>query len=146
MSQSPDLRAGDEDRDRTVSLIREAYAEGRLTGDEFQQRMAQAQESRTYGELAALVSDLPVQPPTAPAPLPAPITTPAPASVAVPEEDEHNLRRGWASWVGVSVMVNVIWAASWISDTSQVPYYWPIWVMGPWGAAMVIGTINRQKR
>ena len=60
MSQAPDMRAGDEDRDRTVTLMREAYAEGRLTADEFQQRMAQAQESKTYGELAALVSDLPV--------------------------------------------------------------------------------------
>ena len=144
MSQAPDMRAGDEDRDRTVTLMREAYAEGRLTADEFQQRMAQAQESKTYGELAALVSDLPVLPPAA-----APVAIPAPAptsSVAVPEPDENGLRNGWLSWVGVSVLVNVIWAATWITNPGEPPYYWPIWVMGPWGAAMVIGTINRRKR
>lgn len=140
------MRAGDEDRDRTVTLMREAYAEGRLTNDEFQQRMAQAQQSKTFGELAALVSDLPVRPPT-PASVAVPTPTPSPASsVAVPEPDEHGLRNGWLSWLGVSVLVNVIWAATWISNPSDPPYYWPIWVMGPWGAAMVIGTINRQKR
>ena len=140
MAMDPDLRAGDEDRDRTITLIREAYAEGRLDNDEFTTRMTAAQQSRTYGELAALVRDLPVEPPT-------PVMAPAPAStVAVPQaEDEHNLRKGWAAWAGVSVLVNVIWLGTWITEGSPT-YYWPIWVMGPWGAAMLIGTLTRRAR
>ena len=29
-------------------------------------------------------------------------------------------------------------------DGGSPPYYWPIWVMGPWGAAMLIGTLTRR--
>ena len=142
MAMDPDLRAGDADRDRTITALREAYAEGRLDADEFHARMTSAQQSRTYGELAALVEDLPVQAPT-------PVVQPAASSVpAVAQEDDdeaRNLRKGWAAWAGVSVMVNVIWFGTWISEGSPT-YYWPIWVMGPWGAAMLIGTLNRRFR
>lgn len=137
MTMSPDMRAGDEDRDRTVSLIREAFAEGRLTNDEFQERMEQAQQARTFGELAALTTDLPAVFP--------PPSASTSSAVAAPA-DESNWRKGWGSWLGVSVIVNVIWAATWISHPSQVPYYWPIWVMGPWGAVMLIGWLNRRGR
>ncbi len=137
MTMSPDMRAGDEDRDRTVSLIREAFAEGRLTNDEFQERMEQAQQARTFGALAALITDLPAVSP--------PPSASTSSAVAAPA-DESNWRKGWGSWLGVSVIVNVIWAATWISHPSQVPYYWPIWVMGPWGAVMLIGWLNRRGR
>jgi hypothetical protein len=145
MVDAPDLRAGDEDRDRTITLIREAYAEGRLDTEEFQFRMTTAQQSRTYGELAALVSDLPVAAPVAPVPSAAsvPSTAAQPSAVVAEHAD---LRKGWASWIGVSVLVNVIWAASWMSEGGSPPYYWPIWVMGPWGAAMLVTTISRRGR
>jgi hypothetical protein len=55
---------------------------------------------------------------------------------------DHSVRNGWASWLGVSVLVNIIWAAGWLSEPGSVPYYWPIWVMGPWGAAMLIRTLS----
>jgi hypothetical protein len=138
----PSLRAGDRDRDDTIAVLREAYAEGRLTSDEFQQRLGQAQSARTFGELAVITTDLPAMPA-----LQAPSPTPVPVSQQQVEvEDTHNVRNGWASWVGVSVLVNVIWAASWISDPGSPPYYWPIWVMGPWGAAMLIATLSKRDR
>ena len=70
MTMSPDMRAGDADRDRTIAQVREAFAEGRLTNDEFQQRKVKAQQAITFGELAALTTDLPAVaiPPGAPAP------------------------------------------------------------------------------
>ena len=139
MTISPDMRAGDEDRDRTVSLIREAYAEGRLTTDEFQQRMDQAHQSKTYGELAALTTDLPAMPtPGAP---PAAATS---GTVATPDRQRADLRKAWAAWAGVSILVNVIWAATWISNPDSSHYYWPIWVMGPWGAAMAISWLTHR--
>ena len=140
MSQSPDLRAGDEDRDRTIAHLREAFAEGRLTQDEFDARMGKAAAARTFGDLDVLTTDLPAPPPARVIPT---ASTPAP----VEEEDEsRSLRAGWAAWVGVSVLVNVIWLGTWLTgDGDGVPYYWPIWVMGPWGAAMLIGTLNRRR-
>jgi hypothetical protein len=50
------------DRERAVDVLRAAFAEGRLTQDEFNDRMAQAYASRTYGELGELTGDLPVGP------------------------------------------------------------------------------------
>ncbi len=133
-----ELRAGDEDRDRTSATLREAYAEGRLDNDEFQSRLEQAHQAKTYGELAALTRDLPAATPAPVAPVPVPDT----GTVASTRDRERRkgLKAAWASWLGVSVMVNVIWFATWMGD-GAAPYYWPIWVMGPWGAAMVIATL-----
>ena len=145
MSVTPEMRAGDEDRDRTITVLREAFAEGRLTQDEFQQRLGKAQEAKTFGELDALTTDLPTAPPAA---APA-VAVPAPAGsaqVAVQDDDGRSLRAGWYSWLGVSVLVNVIYFATWITGGGgSAPYYWPIWVMGPWGAAMVIATLNKRR-
>ena len=67
---------------------------------------------------------------------------PDPAVVTSARERDRRkgLRAAWASWLGVSVMVNIIWFASWMGDGSA-PYYWPIWVMGPWGGAMIIASL-----
>jgi Domain of unknown function (DUF1707) len=140
MTQSPDLRAGDQDRDRTIATLREAFAEGRLTQDEFDGRMGQATAARTMGDLAALTVDLP----PAPAATPVPVAATVAADVEV-DEERDNLRKGWAAWAGVSLMVNVIWLGTWITEGDPT-YYWPIWVMGPWGAAMVIGTLSARRR
>jgi uncharacterized membrane protein len=64
---NPAIRAATADRERTVDVLKAAFAEGRLTQDEYTERMGRAYEGRTYGELAALVADLPA----GPMPLPA---------------------------------------------------------------------------
>jgi Domain of unknown function (DUF1707) len=61
------LRASDSDRDEVVERLRAATAEGRLRVGELEQRLEDAFRARTYGELDALVADLPATP----APLPA---------------------------------------------------------------------------
>ncbi len=53
------LRAGDADRERIAERLRESHAEGRLDIDEFQQRLERCYEAKTFGELGALVRDLP---------------------------------------------------------------------------------------
>jgi class 3 adenylate cyclase len=52
-------RVADADRDRTVTLLREHVVEGRLTLDEFSERMGTALEAKTRGELDAVMADLP---------------------------------------------------------------------------------------
>ncbi len=54
------VRASHEDRDRCVELLRVAAGDGRLTADELDERLELALTARTYGELAALTTDLPV--------------------------------------------------------------------------------------
>jgi|SRR5215469_6508795 len=56
------IRASDRDRDDVVTALREAYAEGRLSLEEFDERTSDAYASRTWGELRELTQDLPSQP------------------------------------------------------------------------------------
>ena len=62
MATDDPIRASDADRDVVVDALREAYTEGRLTRDEFDERMSAAYASRTWGHLRELTADLPVQP------------------------------------------------------------------------------------
>ncbi|MDQ1461301.1 MAG: hypothetical protein QOI08_2785, partial [Actinomycetota bacterium] len=62
MGELPALRASDADRERTVALLREHAAVGRLTLEEFTERMSTAYLARTHDELAALARDLPAVP------------------------------------------------------------------------------------
>ena len=52
---------GDHDRERIISALREHYARGRLTLEEFSARSDLVFASRSYGELRAALSGLPVR-------------------------------------------------------------------------------------
>jgi hypothetical protein len=62
------LRASDADRDQVATLLSTAYAEGRLSKDEHDERLDQLMRARTFDDLLPLTSDLVVVNPTAPAP------------------------------------------------------------------------------
>ncbi|OLT41779.1 hypothetical protein BJF85_05130 [Saccharomonospora sp. CUA-673] len=51
-------RASDADRERVAAHLQHQVAEGRLTLDEFSERVAAADRARTVGELADLTRDL----------------------------------------------------------------------------------------
>jgi hypothetical protein len=53
------MRAASADRERAVDVLKAGFTEGRLTQDEYNDRMGRAYSSRTYGELTALTADLP---------------------------------------------------------------------------------------
>jgi hypothetical protein len=55
----PRIRASDADRDRVAALLREHHAAGRLSAEEFHERMDRALEAKTLGELDELLTDLP---------------------------------------------------------------------------------------
>jgi hypothetical protein len=56
----PRIRASDADRDRATALLREHHAAGRLTAEEFHDRMDAALSATTLGEIDELLTDLPV--------------------------------------------------------------------------------------
>jgi Domain of unknown function (DUF1707) len=59
MASNPNIRASDADRDRIVTALRENLAEGRLTTEEFDERLDKALAAKTMGELEGLMADLP---------------------------------------------------------------------------------------
>jgi Domain of unknown function (DUF1707)/Cell wall-active antibiotics response 4TMS YvqF len=63
--QPPAVLASDAERDQSVELLRSAVVDGRLTLEEFSERVELAQSARTESELAALFRDLPMTPPPA---------------------------------------------------------------------------------
>jgi hypothetical protein len=56
------IRASDNERDSVVEVLRDAYTDGRITLEEFDERTSAAYASRTWGDLRELTSDLPVEP------------------------------------------------------------------------------------
>jgi len=59
VSRRTTLRASDDDRERVAERLRAAAVEGRLLAHELEERLATALRARTYGELDAVVADLP---------------------------------------------------------------------------------------
>ena len=80
-----DLRCADQDRETVATILNNAYAEGRLTFDEHAERIAQAYDAKTFGDLNGLTSDLVAQRRPAVTPPPAPLPLAAPeVSLALP--------------------------------------------------------------
>jgi Domain of unknown function (DUF1707) len=59
MARRATLRASDADREQIAERLRKATAEGRLLAEELEERLETAFTARTYGELDAVVADLP---------------------------------------------------------------------------------------
>lgn len=54
-----DFRVGDADREQVAALLQQAVGEGKLTLDEFSDRMDATLAARTRGQLSAILVDLP---------------------------------------------------------------------------------------
>jgi Domain of unknown function (DUF1707)/Domain of unknown function (DUF4190) len=65
MGERSKLRASDADRDHVAERLQEALTEGRLTHEEFEERLRVALSARTYGQLDPLLADLPAANPPA---------------------------------------------------------------------------------
>lgn len=137
MSTDPSMRASDAERDAVAAQLREAHAEGRLTLEEFDQRLDATYAARTLGDLAALTRDLPV---------------PAGRGREVARRDRHPparsrdrssdwLRAAWGAWAAATFVNLVIWGVIGLARGGDRPYFWPIWVAGPWGALLLARTI-----
>ncbi|GII04352.1 hypothetical protein Pta02_63600 [Planobispora takensis] len=70
MPERRDLRVSHEERDEVAEKLRVAAGDGRLTLEELDQRLEVALAARTYGELEAVLRDLPAAPGAARTPAP----------------------------------------------------------------------------
>jgi hypothetical protein len=78
--EPPAILASDQEREHGTQLLSQAVVEGRLTLEEFSDRVGRAQVARTRTELATLTEDLPAAPP------PPPAVTSTSTEVAAPHE------------------------------------------------------------
>jgi hypothetical protein len=145
MAVDPNIRASDEDRDKTASLLREHHAVGRLTAEEFNERLDSTYAAKTVGELDALLADLPgidlYRLPDATLKrgrhVPGHTSALAAMAEAAGELDRSHIRMSaawqaaWGSWFCTSLVLFVVWAISGFG------YPWPLWVAGPWGAILL---------
>ncbi|RCG25018.1 DUF1707 and DUF4870 domain-containing protein [Sphaerisporangium album] len=69
-AQHPRLRVTDHDRDGVVEQVTAAYAEGRLSKDEFDERLHLAMTARVHADLEPIVRDLNAWRPTSAPPMP----------------------------------------------------------------------------
>lgn len=57
--QRPDVRISDEDRNGAIAALGRAFAEGRLTMDEYEDRIESITQAQTHGQVAQVFTDLP---------------------------------------------------------------------------------------
>jgi Domain of unknown function (DUF1707) len=139
------IRASDHDRQQVVDRLRSAVADGRLTVDEYVDRMGRAYQAVTYGDLAPLFADLPAD--GSASPVVERAAAPAGGQVAGPGRPgmlaglPAVLKVLWTIWL-TAVSVNVvIWML--VSVTSgHLAYPWPLWVAGPWGAVLFAQSVS----
>jgi Domain of unknown function (DUF1707) len=145
----PHLRAADADRAAVATVLGQHMSAGRLTLDEFDERLTRAYAAKTFGELDALTADLPaVDGPRSPerhlpaqTPAPAAASTPANACGPGPMGHGDDIRSAWRSWLATALIVLTIWGATSLAAW-EFHYFWPIWVIGPWGAVLLARTVT----
>jgi hypothetical protein len=144
----PRIRASDADRDRATALLREHHAAGRLTAEEFHERMEKALDARTLGEIDELLADLPAidlyqlpaaslrrQPPGARQslvprdPRPASPARFAPGTVAL------------ATWAAVTLALGAIWVVTGVLGGTWFP--WWAFIAVPWFWAVMLWRSRR---
>jgi hypothetical protein len=141
MPDNPQLRASDDDRDRAASLLREHHAAGRLTAEEFQERLDAAYQAKTVGDISKLLADLPsIDLYRLPDESMRRMAHASERPAAVPASSHGRLspawRGAWASWASVSMLLFVIWLITAISNHSANGL-WFLWIAGPWGAILL---------
>jgi hypothetical protein len=138
MASDPRMRASDSERDRTAALLREHHAVGRLTADEFQDRLEQAYAAKTLGELDQLLADLPAidlyELPDASLRrhrrgLPGP---PWMLELQSASRFSPAWRAAWASCASVSLIAFLAWLL-----TGHPTSFWFLWVAGPYSLVLL---------
>lgn len=142
--QRDQFRASDDDRERVVGILRDAHAEGRLTRDEFDERLESTYAARTYRELNDLLTDLPAsggQLAKSSAGSVAPKPDPGPLRQKARRAARKTLNAMWWFYACAVAINIVVWGMIAIGP-GDAPYFWPVWVAGPWGVILLLGELK----
>jgi hypothetical protein len=126
-SLNAEVRVGDREREKTISRLGQAFAQGYLSMPDYETRLEQAFEAQTAGALGRVLGDLPV------------------ARIARDDPQRHAAkaaaaRRGvrihLAAYLAASLLMLGIWLTVAVSVGAW--YFWPVWpIMG-----MGIGVVS----
>jgi hypothetical protein len=144
MPGDPRLRASDADRERTVELLREHHAVGRITAEEYDERLNKVFAAKTLGELDGLLADLPAidlyQ-------LPSASIRPARRKGSGPRVDRRAdgplspLVAPWSTWATGNAVLVAVWVVMGLTFSGLAWIPWFLLIAIPWGL-----TIARRSR
>lgn len=135
MPGDPRLRASDADRERTSELLREHWAVGRLTEEEFHSRLDSVFAARTLGDLDQLLADLPAIDLYR---LPAAGISPVRRAGSGLERrvDDALVSRPWVAWAAGSAVLVAAWVVVGLLTGGAGWFPWFVLVVLPWAVAL----------
>ncbi len=119
-------RVSDAQRQQVADLLVRSVGAGRIDLAEYDGRLARVYSAATQEDLRAVVEDLPDE--------------------SVPKRNSRVPRIPvWqriegSAWLGVGLLNVLIWAAVSLG-LGEFVYFWPIWVIGPWGAVLALRVV-----
>jgi uncharacterized protein DUF1707 len=113
MPDAGHIRVSDDERERLAEELQEHTVAGRLSAEEYEERLGAVYAARTRSDLDALRSDLPV-------------STAAARRALV--QRKSKLRRRLAQEAGGSMTASLVCAAIWLASGAHGEF-WPVWVI-----------------
>jgi hypothetical protein len=129
------MRASDADREIVRVMLADAYADGRLTREEYDERLNTLYGSRTLGEVPSLVTDL--VPPDGSATAPAPLQ-PADLRKRGARKWRKDVEESFVAFLVPSLICTVIWIAA------AGGFFWPVFPMLFLGLNLVKTVVRRE--
>jgi uncharacterized protein DUF1707 len=131
------MRASDADRELVRTVLVDSYGDGRLTREEYDERLNDLYGSRTLGELPALVADLIVsgRPPAVPAPL-------HPADLDLRTRGARKWRRDVEESFAAFLFPSAICVVIWIVVGGG--FFWPVFPMVFLGLNLLKTVVQRE--
>ena len=117
------LRASDADRDVVHALLTEAFADGRLDREEYDERSTATLQARTLGELPPLVADLVPDRPLLPAKVPLAAATSSEIQKRAEDKWRSDRREAFLGFIGSALVTWTIWAVVMFGE-----FPWPLFV------------------
>ncbi len=132
------MRASDADREIVRTMLADAFADGRLTREEYDDRLNTLYGSRTLGEVSSLVTDLvPLDgPPMAPAPL---LRADIDMRTRGARKWRKDVEESFAAFLVPSIICTVIWIA-----VAGGGFFWPVFPMLFLGLNLVKTVVQRE--
>jgi hypothetical protein len=124
------LRASDADRNVVHGALTEAFADGRLDREEYDERTAATLQARTLGQFPALVADLVPDRPLLPSSSSrVPLVAASSTDIQKRAEDKwrEDRRGAFMGFVGSAVVMWTIWiAVNWDQGPNWDAFPWPL--------------------
>jgi hypothetical protein len=130
------MRASDADREIVRAQLADAYADGRLTHEEYDDRLSTLYGSRTLGEVSSLVTDL--VPPDGPAMAPVPLLR-ADLRTRGARKWRRDVEESFVAFLVPSIICTVIWIA-----VTSGGFFWPVFPMLFLGLNLVKTVVQRE--